>query len=141
MDMSLLRTVESINQYVLKGYIMGEFKYYKEQLQKLTDNSGTIDQYGLSIVVYGNGKQTKHMSLNSESFEALTAFFKSHYCECCENNGYIAVTNDNNLETIEACGECDYFGIVGDIDALARDKARLDGWVLDANNKIIEFKG
>ena len=56
-------------------------------------------------------------------------------CSCCEDKGYLEVTHDEG-EYIEACQECDYFGMSGDQDDDARIAAKNDGYKLTRNGKI-----
>ena len=49
-------------------------------------------------------------------------------CESCQGLGYLEVTLPNDKCEIQACQECDFFGIIGnDQNKKARELAEIDG--------------
>jgi hypothetical protein len=60
------------------------------------------------------------------------------FCECCEDKGFIEVTHADNKEYIEACEECDFFGIIGnEQNDKAQIKAIKAGYKLGCKGEIL----
>ena len=57
-------------------------------------------------------------------------------CPSCDDKGYLEVTQDDNCEYIQACDNCDYFGLLGNRDERAREAAVKDGYVLNKKGRI-----
>jgi hypothetical protein len=107
--------------------------YYKNELSRINKRAETIN---IKLTDF-DGNSTKNLGVNRESIPLLIEFLESLKCQCCDDNGYLEVTHDDG-EYIEACQECDYFGIIGEVDELARDKAKADGYKLTKSGKVKE---
>ena len=80
----------------------------------------------------------EHIKLNdsAENIEEIATYL-GVLCECCYNKGYVEVTGNKNEQYIEACDECNYFGIIGDVNAMAREVAEADGYQLSKTGKVL----